>query len=162
MEEETRGRQSLAPADPKEQPSRAWWQDIQVVGGLAAVLLGLFVVLIVAVLAISLVHSDAAQVATVASSAFTVIGTLVGAYFGIKRGTDQTKSAMDQTQEAMEQTERVTNAMRQEAAKAQAFAAHVPAGPPADDAIRAARDLAFGETRQTENVTAERKPAAPG
>lgn len=117
---------------------RAWWQDIQVIGGLTAVSLGLAGVLIIATLAVVFVRTDAAQVAVVASSAFTVIGTLVGAYFGMKIGTDQTKAAM-------EQTDRATKAMREEAAKAQAFASQVETGAAADWALRAAHALAFGE-----------------
>jgi hypothetical protein len=120
----------------------AWWQNIKVIGGLIAVALGLFVVLILGVLALSLVHDDAAQVATIAGSAFTVIGTLVGAYFGVKVGTDQTKSALGQTSEAMKQTQLAVDAMRAEAAKAQVFAAHVPPGPVAERAIADAREVA--------------------
>jgi uncharacterized protein YacL len=122
----------------REKHRRVWWQDVQVIGGLTAVFLGLAVVLIVAVLAVVFVRNDAAQVATVASSAFTVIGTLVGAYFGMKIGTDQTKAAM-------EQTDRATQAMREEAAKAQAFASQVETGAAADWALRAAQALASGE-----------------
>lgn len=117
---------------------RAWSHDIQVIGGLTAVSLGLAAVLIIAMLAVIFVRNDAAQVAIVAGSAFTVIGTLVGAYFGMKIGTDQTKAAM-------EQTERATKAMREEAAKAQAFASQVETGAAADWALRAAHALAFGE-----------------
>lgn len=117
---------------------RSSWQDIQVIGGLTAVSLGLAVVLIIAMLAVVFVRTDATQVAIVASSAFTVIGTLVGAYFGMKIGTDQTKAAM-------EQTDRATKAMREEAAKAQAFASQVETGAAADWALRAAHALAFGE-----------------
>jgi hypothetical protein len=117
---------------------RSSWQDIQVIGGLTAVSLGLAVVLIIAMLAVVFVRTDATQVAIVAGSAFTVIGTLVGAYFGMKIGTDQTKAAM-------EQTDRATKAMREEAAKAQAFASQVETGAAADWALRAAHALAFGE-----------------
>jgi hypothetical protein len=79
------------PRDP------SWWQNIQVVGGLTAVSLGLFVVLFIATLSIGVIHDDPDKVATIASAAFTVVGTLVGAYFGVKVGTDQTKTAMQQT-----------------------------------------------------------------
>lgn len=116
----------------------AWGQDIQVIGGLTAVFLGLAVVLIIAMLAVVFVRTDATQVAIVASSSFTVIGTLVGAYFGMKIGTDQTKAAM-------EQTDRATKAMREEAAKAQAFASQVETGAAAEWALRAAYALAFGK-----------------
>jgi hypothetical protein len=88
---------------------------VQVIGGLTAVVLGLFVVLFVAVLAMSLVHDDPENVATIATAAFTLVGTLVGAFFGIKIGTDQAKTAQAQTELAVHH-------MREEAAKAQAFA----------------------------------------
>jgi hypothetical protein len=133
-------------AAPAGQRGPSWWQDIQVIGGLTAVFLGLLVVLVVAVLSIGVTHGDADKVATIASAAFTVIGTLVGAYFGIKVGTDQTKTAMEQTQQAMAQVERATLTMREEAAKAQALALWVePKG--AEQALADAQALAFRTPR---------------
>jgi hypothetical protein len=43
-----------------------------------------------------------------------VIGSIVGAYLGVKLGGDQTRSAIE--------------AQREEAVKAQVYAAHLPAG----------------------------------
>lgn len=123
-----------------------WWQDIKVIGGLAAVSLGLAVVLLIATLAIIFVRGDAGEVATVASAAFSVVGTMVGAYFGVKIGTDQTLAAMSQTGQAMQQTQGAIDLMRQEAAKAQAFAAHLSADS-AREALEAAVELAASGSR---------------
>jgi uncharacterized protein YacL len=140
--------------EPAGKRGPAWWQDIQVIGGLTAVFLGLFVVLFIAALSIALIRDDADKVATIASAAFTVIGTLVGAYFGIKVGTDQTKTAMEQTQRAMEQVERVTLTMREEAAKAQALAAHVSTGSTAEQALSAAEAFAFRASQEASSTQA--------
>jgi hypothetical protein len=133
---------------------KAWSHDIQVIGGLTAISLGLAAVLIIAMLAVVFVRKDATQVAIVASSAFAVIGTLVGAYFGMKIGTDQTKAAM-------EQTDRATKAMREEAAKAQAFASQVETGAAADWALRAAHALAFGEALPPPPTSQSSAPSEP-
>ena len=50
----------------------------------------------------------------VATASFSVIGTVVGAYFGLKIGADGTSNAI--------------KGIRDEAAKAQAFAAESPGG----------------------------------
>ena len=49
---------------------------------------------------------------SIATAAFGVIGSIVGAYFGVKIGTDGTQKAIA--------------AQQVEATKAQAFAAHLP------------------------------------
>jgi hypothetical protein len=49
--------------------------------------------------------------ATIAASTAGVIGSMVGAFFGVKVGTDQTRSAVE--------------GERRQAAKAQVFAAHL-------------------------------------
>jgi hypothetical protein len=84
-------------------------ESIKLIGGLVAVGIGTLVVGAIAVIAL-LKGGDTA--ATVSSAAGGVIATMVGAYFGVKVGTDQTKAALD--------------GQKAEAAKAQAFAAHVP------------------------------------
>ncbi len=55
---------------------------------------------------------DPGDAATIASAAAGVIATIVGAYFGLKIGSDQTKTASEN--------------QKVEAAKAQVFAAHLP------------------------------------
>jgi hypothetical protein len=92
---------------------------LKAAGGLIAVSAGLLTLLVIATLALVFVRNETAQVATIASAAFGVVGTVVGAYFGVKAGTDQSEKAQNQTQGTVQ-------ALREEAAKAQAFAAHVP------------------------------------
>lgn len=82
---------------------------IKEIGGLVAVVVGVLGVVAVAGGAL-IVGSETA--ATIAGSAAAVIGSMVGAYFGVKVGTDQTKNAVQ--------------GQREEAAKAQIFAAHLP------------------------------------
>ena len=59
----------------------------------------------------------------VAASAFTVIGSVVGAYFGIKVGADGTQKAIAAGADG---TQKAVAAQRAEAARAQVFAAHLP------------------------------------
>lgn len=73
---------------------------------------GLAVLVVIAVVAMILVNGRSSDVVAVATSAFGVIGTVVGAYLGVKIGTDGTQTAVA--------------GLKDEAAKAQAFAAHVP------------------------------------
>jgi uncharacterized membrane protein len=57
--------------------------------------------------------------ATIAGSTAGVVGSIVGAYFGVKIGTDQTKTALDNAQAESAKKD-------QHAAKAQVYALHVP------------------------------------
>jgi hypothetical protein len=100
-------------------------EGIKVIGGLVVVCTGLVVLAAIAITAMILV--DGKDVVAVATSAFGIIGSLVGAYFGVKIGTDGTQAAVA--------------GLKDEAAKAQAFAAHIPQGD-ADAAIAAAQSLA--------------------
>lgn len=88
----------------------SWSDKIKAIGGLVAVGAG---VLAVAVIAIIALIKDTSTASTIASAASGVIATIVGAYFGVKVGTDQGKTAMEN--------------QKAEAAKAQVFAAHLPA-----------------------------------
>ncbi len=83
-------------------------ERIKLIGGLVAVAIGVLAVAVIALYAISQNDEDAG---TIASAAGGVIASIVGAYFGVKIGSDQTKNAQD--------------GLKQEAAKAQAFAAHL-------------------------------------
>jgi hypothetical protein len=103
----------------KEPAKRDKADSLKAAGGLIAVSAGLLTLLVIATLALVFVRNETAQVATIASAAFGVVGTVVGAYFGVKAGTDQSEKAQNQTQGTVQ-------ALREEAAKAQAFAAHVP------------------------------------
>jgi uncharacterized protein YacL len=87
-----------------------WSDKIKAIGGLAAVMAGVLAVLIIAIVAMSL---DKSSAATIASATAGVIATIVGAYFGVKVGTDQSKAASE--------------GQKAEAAKAQVYAAHLPA-----------------------------------
>ncbi len=88
-------------------------QSLKVVAGIAAVLAGLFVLLFVALVAIGFLWDNPEGVVAVATSAFAVIGSVVGAYFGVKEGSSGTQKAIE--------------GMHEHASRAQAFAAHVPA-----------------------------------
>lgn len=91
-----------------------WSDRLQTVGALVAVGAGLLTLLVIACVAIGVVHDDAQSVASIATASFGVIGSVVGAYFGVKVGAEGTARALD--------------AHRAEAARAQAFAAHLPEG----------------------------------
>jgi hypothetical protein len=78
------------------------------VGGLIALAVG---VVAVAVLAGGAMIAAAGDAATIATAAFGVIGSIVGAYFGVKIGTDGTQKAVQAHQD--------------EATRAQVFAAHL-------------------------------------
>jgi hypothetical protein len=94
--------------DPSETPSRR----LQATGPFAAVAAGLLALLIIATVAIGVVHDDTQAVAAIATAAFGVIGSVVGSYFGVRIGAEGTQRALD--------------AHKAEAARAQAFAAHLP------------------------------------
>lgn len=100
-------------------------EALKTVAGLAAVMVGLAAVCVVAVVAMPLV-SDSQNVVAIATGSFGVIGTMVGAYFGVKLGSDS--------------TQRAVQGMQEEAAKAQAFAAYLPSDD-ADKAIERAGQL---------------------
>lgn len=98
--------EQLKPASTKE----GWSDKIKTIGGLVAVGAGVLAVGVIAVIALI---KDTSTASTIASSTSGVIATIVGAYFGVKVGTDQGKTAMEN--------------QKAEAAKAQVFAAHLPA-----------------------------------
>lgn len=91
-------------------------EGLKTVAGLTAVAIGAVVVGAIAVIALLKGGDESAQIA---SSAGGVVATIVGAYFGVKVGTDQTKTAMDQTQKAVD-------GQKAESAAAKVFAAHIP------------------------------------
>jgi hypothetical protein len=96
------------PADGNSQEPEGL-AKIRTIGGLVAVLAGALIVGAIAIVAIAVDSGDAA---TIASAAGGVIATIVGAFFGLKIGSDQTKTASEN--------------QKVEAAKAQVFAAHLP------------------------------------
>ena len=108
-------------AEPPRSPSEA----IKGVGGLVAVLVGVAAVAVIAVIAITKNTQTASAIAGITAG---IVGSIVGAYFGVKVGSDQTKSAIE--------------SQREQAARAEVYAAHLPAGEASaviDRAERAAR-----------------------
>lgn len=124
------GASAVDPDPSKEQPKAAasvWSEKIKTIGGLVAVVTGVLSVLVIAIIAMA---GDSSSSATIASATAGVIATIVGAYFGVKVGSDQSKTA-NEGQQA-------------EAAKAQVYAAHLPpekAGEVVRMAEQAARDI---------------------
>jgi hypothetical protein len=111
------------PASPDEQPTthvipaetspgegrRSWSENIKTIGGLIAVAVGVVAVTVIAIVAIA---EGTETAGTIASAAGGVIASVVGAFFGVKVGTDQTRNAVE--------------GERKQAAKAAVFAAHLP------------------------------------
>jgi hypothetical protein len=93
-------------------------ESIKLIGGLVALTAGL---IILALIAGGAIVAGTATAEKIALGAFGVIGTLVGAYFGQKVGSDGTK-------EATKLAETEGKKAQQEAVKAQVYAAHLPAG----------------------------------
>ena len=108
-------RQGSDPAPPSDEaaPPPLWSEGVRAIGGLIAIGVGLLLVATIAVVAMVLARESPSGVASIAAGSFGVIGSIVGAYFGVKIGNDRSREA-----QAGE---------RAEAAKAQAFALHVPA-----------------------------------
>jgi uncharacterized protein YacL len=94
----------------KDSGDGSFIEKVKTIGGLVAVGIGVVVVGVISIIALI---KDTSTAATIASSASGVVATIVGAYFGVKVGTDQGKTAMDN--------------QKAEAAKAQVYAAHLPA-----------------------------------
>lgn len=119
-------------------------EQLRIIGGLAALLTGLLA--LVGVLAIAVIAGvDSDQLTQLATTVIGVIGSIVGAYFGVKIGTDGTQKALEN--------------QRDEAARSQIFAAHLP-----PELAEKALDLAFSQKpAPTGTTTAPPKtpPAAP-
>jgi hypothetical protein len=85
-------------------------EQLRIIGGLVALSAGLVSLLVVVIVAL-IVKPDTTGGA-IATGAIGVIGSTVGAYFGVKIGTDGTKAAV--------------GAQQDEATKAQVYALHTP------------------------------------
>jgi hypothetical protein len=85
-------------------------EQLKIIGGLVALSAGLVSLLVVVIVAL-IVKPDTTGGA-IATGAIGVIGSIVGAYFGVKIGTDGTKAAV--------------SAQQDEATKAQVYALHTP------------------------------------
>lgn len=91
------------PANDDDPPDRTppWALGIKSIGGLASVVAAVILIGFVAYMAIHTLGGGKPQsVTAVASAAFSAIATIVGAYFGVKIGTDQAGKAMDTAQKA--------------------------------------------------------------
>jgi TRAP-type mannitol/chloroaromatic compound transport system permease large subunit len=108
-------------------------ESIKLIGGLVALTVGL---IILALIAGGAIVAGTATAEKIALGAFGVIGTLVGAYFGQKVGSDGTK-------EATKLAEAESKKAQQEAVKAQVYAAHLPAGE-APAIVKLAHEVASG------------------
>ena len=99
------------------------YESLSSIAGLLAVIAGLLSLMAVSVAAIvSLPSGDGQNVVAVTTGSFGVIGTVVGAYFGVKLGADGRQAAQ--------------HAQRTEAAKVQALAARLDP----DEANKALRE----------------------
>ncbi|HWO82949.1 MAG TPA: hypothetical protein VNM38_04065 [Solirubrobacterales bacterium] len=99
---------SAQPSPPQEK-DRTLTERVKAAAGLTAVAIGVIVVGIIALAAIS---KNTQTAATIASAAGGVIATIVGAFFGVKIGSEQSKKAQD--------------GLKEESAKAQIYAAYLP------------------------------------
>ncbi len=72
--------------------SRFSAEALKLVGGLVALAVGLLVLCLIAAGAFI---ADPGHAGSIATAAFGVIGSIVGAYFGVKIGTDGTKEALE-------------------------------------------------------------------
>ena len=97
--------------------------QLKVIGGLIALGLGLLTLLVV--LGLSLISNvNSNQFTQLGTTVIGVVASIVGAYFGVKIGSDGTSKALE--------------AQREEAARSQIFAAHLP-----PDLAKEALKLAF-------------------
>ena len=85
-------------------------EQLKIIGGLLALTAGLVALIVVVIVAL-IVKPDTTGGA-IATSAIGVIGSVVGAYFGVKIGSDGTQAAI--------------SAQQDEATKAQVYALHTP------------------------------------
>lgn len=113
--------------------------SVQAVAGLVAVAIGVLAVTSLAIATMAFIDSgrDATHVVPLATSAFGVVSAVVGAYLGVKIGTEQSKAFAD------------------EATKAHAQLGAVQALLPED-----VRPQAMQAAAEARNITAETK--APG
>jgi apolipoprotein N-acyltransferase len=104
-------------------------ESIQSIGGLVAVIIGVLAITALAISTMAFIDSgkDANSMIPLATAAFGVISAIVGAYLGIKIGTDQSKGLTHDANEAH--------------AKLAAVQAFVPANQQ-DDAQQAAKKAA--------------------
>jgi hypothetical protein len=96
--------------DSPERTATGKIDRLKIIGGLVA--LGAGLLALIAVVIVALIVKPDTTGGSIATAAIGVIGSIVGAYFGVKIGTDGTQKAIE--------------AQQQEATKAQVFALHTP------------------------------------
>ena len=97
-------------ADPGPQDGRGLAASLKIIGGLLALTAGLVALLVVLIIAKG-AGVRAPEFTGLATTVIGVIGSTVGAYFGVKIGSDGTQKALE--------------SQRQESARAQVYAAHM-------------------------------------
>lgn len=107
--------------EDKNQSGGGWIEALRTISGLLAVLLGLAALTLIALFGMGFVKTDNPSVVSIATASFGVIGTVVGAYFGAR-------SSNESTQKAIANTEKAIDGIKDEAAKAQSFAANLDPG----------------------------------
>jgi arginine exporter protein ArgO len=117
------GEQSVG-SEPAEDPGgvapTGLAERLKVIAGLIALGLGLLALVVIAGLVVAFDVSTTA--APIVSAAVSAIGSIVGAYFGIKLGKD---AASDQAVVQTKQTKDAVAAQREEATKTQVALAHL-------------------------------------
>jgi hypothetical protein len=125
-----------ATGEPHEDVKSAT-ENVRVIGGLLALAAGLVALVIIVLVAIGELGKEQAGAATTAG--ITAVATMVGAYFGVKVGSDGTKEAI--------------KGQKEEAAKAQAFA--LAADP---DKLKVIQALLPGEAARAAGAGAPEEP----
>jgi hypothetical protein len=87
-----------------EKPKTGTLEELKTIGGLIAILAGLLVVLVIVVVAILKLKSPNAAI----TGGITAAGSMVGAYFGVKIGSDNTKEAVEGQEKALQQVAKAT------------------------------------------------------
>jgi hypothetical protein len=123
--------------EPQES-AKTTTENLRVIGGLLALVAGLIALVVIVLVAIGELDKEQAGAATTAG--ITAVATMVGAYFGVKVGSDGTKEAI--------------KGQKEEAAKAQAFA--LAADPGKLDVIQA---LLRGEPAPADVADPQKGPA---
>ena len=89
-------------SEPKDNKLFPTAESIQSIGGLVAVVAGVFAITALAISTMAFIDSgkDANTMIPLTTAAFGVISAVVGAYLGIKIGTDQSKGLAEDASQA--------------------------------------------------------------
>jgi len=100
----SRGGPTHSPVPQEEGKSTT--ENLRIIGGLIA--LGIGLVVLLAIVVVAIFQLPASEAGAAATGGITALGSMVGAYFGVKVGSDGTKEAI--------------KGQKEEATRAQAFA----------------------------------------